>query len=44
MRWEWCDTNQHTYGVGRRGINLLDWLVRALQAKNENLPAPAFRG
>jgi transposase len=28
----------------KRGINLLDWLTRALQAKIENLPAPAFRG
>lgn len=28
----------------KRGINLLDWLTRALQAKIENRPAPAFRG
>ena len=28
----------------RRGINLLDWLTRALQAKLEDQPAPAFRG
>lgn len=28
----------------KRGINLLDWLTRALQAKIENIPAPAFRG
>jgi hypothetical protein len=27
----------------KRGINLLDWLTRALQAKIEHLPAPAFR-
>jgi len=27
----------------KRGINLLDWLTRALQAKIENRPAPAFR-
>jgi len=27
----------------KRGIDLLDWLSRTLQAKNEGLPAPAFR-
>ena len=27
----------------RRGINLLDWLTRALQAKLEDQPNPAFR-
>jgi ribosomal protein S27AE len=26
------------------GIDLLDWLTRALQAKLDRLPAPAFRG
>jgi len=28
----------------KRGIDLLDWLSQALQAKNAGLPAPAFRG
>jgi transposase len=28
----------------KRGIDLLDWLTRALQAKIEKVPAPAFRG
>jgi transposase len=28
----------------KRGIDLLDWLTRALQARIERLPAPAFRG
>jgi transposase len=27
----------------KRGIDLLDWLTRALQARNERGPAPAFR-
>jgi transposase len=27
----------------KRGIDLLDWLTRALQAKIEKVPAPAFR-
>jgi transposase len=29
--------------ASKRGIDLLDWLSRALQARNEGLPAPAFR-
>jgi len=28
----------------KRGIDLLDWLTRALQAKIDQLPAPSFRG
>ena len=28
----------------KRGVDLLDWLTRALQAKLEGLPAPVFRG
>jgi len=28
----------------KRGIDLLDWLTRALQAKIDRLPAPSFRG
>ena len=28
----------------KRGIDLLDWLTRALQAKIAKVPAPAFRG
>jgi transposase len=28
----------------KRGIDLLDWLSQALQARNQGLPAPALRG
>jgi transposase len=28
----------------KRGVDLLDWLARALQAKIHQLPAPSFRG
>ena len=27
----------------KRGINILDWLTKALQAKLANLPAPALQ-
>jgi hypothetical protein len=27
----------------KRGIDLLDWLSQAIQAKNEGQPTPAFR-